>query len=179
MKRIIQETEDGSKTIYIEDWDESYHSKHGAVQEAFHVFIQNGLHHFKETKDFIKILEIGLGTGLNSFITLMEAEKNKISVQYVGIEKFPVSKEEFELVNYFENVFKLYPELEDRKTEFLEYYQLLFDSNWEKWHNISPYFESQKYSRKKRRFSLFRCFWFACSTRIMGKRIIRNRRFCH
>lgn len=144
MKRIIQETEDGSKTIYIEDWDESYHSKHGAVQEAFHVFIQNGLHHFKETKDFIKILEIGLGTGLNSFITLIEAEKNKISVQYVGIEKFPVSKEEFELVNYFENVFKLYPELEDRKTEFLEYYQLLFDSNWEKWHKISPYFEFKK-----------------------------------
>lgn len=144
MKRIIQETEDGSKTIYIEDWDESYHSKHGAVQEAFHVFIQNGLHHFKETKDFIKILEIGLGTGLNSFITLIEAEKNKISVQYVGIEKFPVSKEEFELVNYFENVFKLYPELEDRKTEFLEYYQLLFDSDWEKWHKISPYFEFKK-----------------------------------
>lgn len=50
MKRIIQETEDGSKTIYIEDWDESYHSKHGAVQEAFHVFIQNGFHHFTETK---------------------------------------------------------------------------------------------------------------------------------
>ncbi len=95
MKRIIQETEDGSKTIYIEDWDESYHSKHGAVQEAFHVFIKNGFHHFTETKNPIKIIEIGLGTGLNSFITLMEAEKHKTPVQYVGIEKFPVSDELF------------------------------------------------------------------------------------
>lgn len=144
MKRIIQETEDGSKTIYIEDWDESYHSKHGAVQEAFHVFIKNGFYHFTETKIPIKILEIGLGTGLNSFITLMEAEKNQIPVQYVGIEKYPVSAEEFELINYFENVFKLYPELEDRKEEFSLYYQQLFNSNWENWHQISPFFEIKK-----------------------------------
>ena len=102
MKRIIRETEDGSKTIYIEDWDETYHSIHGAVQEASHVFIQNGFHHFVENKLPVKIIEIGLGTGLNSFITLMEAEKHKILVQYVGVEKFPVSDEEFEMVNYFE-----------------------------------------------------------------------------
>lgn len=144
MKRIIQETEDGSKTIYIEDWDESYHSKHGAVQEAFHVFIKNGFYHFTENKTPIKILEIGLGTGLNSFITLMEAEKNQIPVQYVGIEKYPVSTEEFELINYFENVFKLYPELEDRKEEFSIYYQQLFDSTWENWHQISPCFKIKK-----------------------------------
>ena len=73
MKRIIRETEDGSKTIYIEDWDETYHSIHGAVQEASHVFIQNGFHHFLENKLPVKIIEIGLGTGLNSFITLMVA----------------------------------------------------------------------------------------------------------
>ena len=144
MKRIIRETEDGSKTIYIEDWDETYHSIHGAVQEASHVFIQNGFHHFVENKLPVKIIEIGLGTGLNSFITLMESEKHKILVQYVGIEKFPVSDEEFEMVNYFENVFKLYPEFEDRKNEFLNYYQQLFHSNWENWHKISSYFEFKK-----------------------------------
>ena len=56
MKRIIRETEDGSKTIYIEDWDETYHSIHGAVQEASHVFIQNGFHHFVENKLPVKII---------------------------------------------------------------------------------------------------------------------------
>ncbi|MGV0752549.1 tRNA (5-methylaminomethyl-2-thiouridine)(34)-methyltransferase MnmD [Empedobacter brevis] len=144
MKRIIQETEDGSKTIYIEDWDESYHSKHGAVQEAFHVFIKNGFNHFIATKNSIKIIEIGLGTGLNSFITLLEAEKNQKPVQYVGIEKYPVSEEEFQLVNFFEDVFKLYPELEHRRDEFLSYYQHLFYSDWEHWYKISPFFEIRK-----------------------------------
>ena len=34
----------------IEDWDEQYHSKHGAIQEAQHVFIKEGLQHFFEFK---------------------------------------------------------------------------------------------------------------------------------
>ena len=43
MKREILTTNDGSTTIHLPDWDESYHSKHGAIQEAYHVFIKNGL----------------------------------------------------------------------------------------------------------------------------------------
>ncbi len=144
MKRIIQETEDGSKTIYIEDWDETYHSKHGAVQEALHVFIKNGLDHFLDNKNQIKIIEIGYGTGLNAFITLLEAEKNQKPMQYVGIEKFPVSAQEFQLVNYFEDVFKFYPELHSRKNDFLKFYLALFECNWEEWHQISPFFEIKK-----------------------------------
>ena len=42
MKRKIIVTADGSKTIQIEDWNEQYHSIHGAVQEAYHVFIKSG-----------------------------------------------------------------------------------------------------------------------------------------
>ena len=34
MKRSIITTSDGSKTIQIEDWDEQYHSIHGAIQES-------------------------------------------------------------------------------------------------------------------------------------------------
>ena len=78
MKRTIVETEDGSKTIHIADWNESYHSIHGAVQEAFHVFIKNGLNLFLNKYKEINILEIGLGTGLNAFITLLEAEKKTV-----------------------------------------------------------------------------------------------------
>ena len=46
MKRTVITTSDGSKTIQIEDWDEQYHSIHGAIQESQHVFIKTGLHHF-------------------------------------------------------------------------------------------------------------------------------------
>ena len=46
MKRTVITTSDGSKTIQIEDWDEQYHSVHGAIQESQHVFIKTGLHHF-------------------------------------------------------------------------------------------------------------------------------------
>jgi tRNA U34 5-methylaminomethyl-2-thiouridine-forming methyltransferase MnmC len=42
MKREIMTTGDGSKTIYMPDLDEQYHSKHGALQEALHVFIKTG-----------------------------------------------------------------------------------------------------------------------------------------
>ena len=79
MKRKIITTSDGSKTIHIEDWNEQYHSIHGAINEANHVFIKHGLHFFchefsKNQKD-ISILEIGLGTGLNAFITALETKK--------------------------------------------------------------------------------------------------------
>ena len=144
MKRKIVETEDGSKTIHIEDWNETYHSIHGAVQEAFHVFINNGLNFYKQKEKQIKILEIGLGTGLNSFITLLESEKNQQKIVYYGVEKYPVSAEEFEAINYFEDVFKFYPELENRREEFLAFYQKMYDAEWEKETEISDFFTFKK-----------------------------------
>jgi tRNA U34 5-methylaminomethyl-2-thiouridine-forming methyltransferase MnmC len=65
MKREILITADGSTTIRIPDWDENYHSSHGAIQEAKHVFIANGLDLFKNQAE-ISILEIGFGTGLRN-----------------------------------------------------------------------------------------------------------------
>jgi len=75
LKREILQTLDGSTTIHLPDWNESYHSKHGAIQEARHVFIQNGLFTFNN-KQPISILEIGFGTGLNAFITYLESKKS-------------------------------------------------------------------------------------------------------
>ena len=69
MKREIIRTNDGSTTIQITEWNECYHSKFGAIQEAQHVFIKNGLSLFENKT--ISILEIGFGTGLNAFITFV------------------------------------------------------------------------------------------------------------
>ncbi|MEX0275559.1 MAG: tRNA (5-methylaminomethyl-2-thiouridine)(34)-methyltransferase MnmD [Flavobacteriaceae bacterium] len=98
MGRKIITTADGSKTIYIEEWNEHYHSKHGAVQEAYHVFIRNGLHLFTDTG--IAILEMGFGTGLNALATLLEAPKQRLKIHYTGIEKYPIAKNELIQLNY-------------------------------------------------------------------------------
>ncbi|TAI49446.1 tRNA (5-methylaminomethyl-2-thiouridine)(34)-methyltransferase MnmD [Flagellimonas allohymeniacidonis] len=102
MKRKIILTADGSKTIHLEDWNEQYHSKHGAIQEAYHVFIEMGLRRFRNTD--ISLLEIGFGTGLNAIITLIEAQKLNLHLDYVGIEAFPVEEEVVSELNYIEQL---------------------------------------------------------------------------
>ena len=98
MKREIIQTHDGSTTIHIEEWDECYHSKFGAIQEAQHVFIKNGLSLFENKT--VSILEIGFGTGLNAFITFLESQKLNQNIDYVGVEAYPISPEEVLLMNY-------------------------------------------------------------------------------
>ena len=91
MKRKIITTGDGSSTIHIEEWNEQYHSKHGAIQEAYHVFIDKGFRYFIESQksNQISILEVGFGTGLNALITYLEAEKSSITVDYTGNASIP------------------------------------------------------------------------------------------
>jgi tRNA U34 5-methylaminomethyl-2-thiouridine-forming methyltransferase MnmC len=98
LKREIIQTLDGSTTIHIEEWDECYHSKHGAIQEARHVFIKNGLSLFENKH--VSILEIGFGTGLNAFITFLEAKKLNQTIDYVGVESYPISADEVLSMNY-------------------------------------------------------------------------------
>ena len=107
MKRKIITTADGSKTIQIEDWNEQYHSKHGAINEANHVFIKSGLLHFfqlfpKTTS--ISILEIGFGTGLNAFLSAIEAERLKVCINYVGVDAYPVEEVEISQLNYVQEI---------------------------------------------------------------------------
>lgn len=105
MKREVVITADGSSTIHLPDWDEQYHSKHGAIQEAYHVFIKQGLHYFCDKQNEaspveVSILEIGFGTGLNAFISLLETEKKSVSIDYHGVEGYPIEIEEISQLNY-------------------------------------------------------------------------------
>ena len=102
MNREIIKTLDGSTTIHIKEWDECYHSKHGAIQEAQHVFIKNGLSLFQNNN--VSILEIGFGTGLNAFITFLESKKMNQTIDYVGVEAYPISSEELLSMNYVEEL---------------------------------------------------------------------------
>ena len=104
MKREIILTGDGSPTIYLPDLDEPYHSIHGAIQESQHVFIQNGLHEFRNQKN-ISILEIGLGSCLNALLTAIAGKENNCSIiHYTGIEAFPLTELEQDKMNYAQNL---------------------------------------------------------------------------
>lgn len=97
LSRKITTTNDGSNTIYIAELDEHYHSTHGALQEALHVFIETGLRHVSQSKSMVRILEIGFGTGFNALLTALNTE---IPVHYTGLEAYPVSNKMVEELNY-------------------------------------------------------------------------------
>ncbi|MAD96523.1 MAG: SAM-dependent methyltransferase [Flavobacteriaceae bacterium] len=121
MKREIIITSDGSTTIHLPDWNEQYHSKHGAIQEALHVFIEAGLHQLSQRK--VSILEIGFGTGLNAFITFLEYVKQDLVIDYVGVEAYPVGRDEIEALNYVDEL---------KAKEYDSYFQKMHDVEWEK-----------------------------------------------
>jgi tRNA U34 5-methylaminomethyl-2-thiouridine-forming methyltransferase MnmC len=88
-------TADGSKTIYNAQVGEHYHSRHGALQESRHVFLDTGFKYFLDQSHQrkISVLEVGFGTGLNFLLTAEYATLNHLSLAYTGIEAFPLSKE--------------------------------------------------------------------------------------
>ena len=90
-------SKDGSHTLYREDIDETYHSRHGAIQEALHVFIDKGLKEVEKSKKEINILEVGFGTGLNALLTCLNS---KSSINYIGLEAFPLQNKVLDRLNY-------------------------------------------------------------------------------
>lgn len=98
----IFETGDGSHSILSDQFGVTYHSKHGAVQEAQHVFINAALRMKATIQDNISILEIGFGTGLNALMTCLEAQKRNLKIQYVAVEAYPISLETVQSLNYGE-----------------------------------------------------------------------------
>lgn len=138
MKREIITTGDGSKTIQISEWDEQYHSKHGAIQEARHVFLGMGLQHYVSkmpTTQPIAILEMGFGTGLNALLTLFEAQALNTEIEYTGIEAYPVSEEEVAAMDYSSQL---------SQTNALHYYNQMHTLSWGEQHPITTDFRLAK-----------------------------------
>lgn len=96
------ETEDGSLTLRSERFGATYHSVQGAKEESRHVFINHGLLHFldQHPRKELHILEIGFGTGLNAFLTFLEAERLALKVYYHTVEAFPVPMETVKQLNF-------------------------------------------------------------------------------
>ena len=142
MQRKIIKTADGSHTIRIDQWDEQYHSKHGAISESYHVFIENGLRQIGNAE--ISILEMGFGTGLNALITLIESDQNSLNINYTGIEAFPVKEDEWRLLNYSKEL---------NAESYEQSFQRMHTSAWEKPVQITDHF---KLTKLKMDMSLFK-----------------------
>lgn len=98
----IVTTADGSKTIYNPAVGENYHSKHGALQESQHVFLNSGLRYFlagEELKE-ASVLEVGFGTGLNFLLTADFCSAQQIKLNYTGIEAYPLTQELLQQTGY-------------------------------------------------------------------------------
>ncbi|MFY9241883.1 MAG: tRNA (5-methylaminomethyl-2-thiouridine)(34)-methyltransferase MnmD [Polaribacter sp.] len=143
MKREILITSDGSTTIHLPEWNEQYHSKHGAIQEAYHVFMKAGFEKVLDTisqkseitRTNMSILEIGFGTGLNAFITFLEADKKQVKLDYVGVEAYPILEDEFQKLNYVSEL-----KAEKHQSKFDKMHQVC----WDEKHQISSQFTIKK-----------------------------------
>ena len=103
-KLEIRITSDGSDTIFVPELYEHYHSTFGAINESRHIFIEAGLNFISQKTNKISILEIGFGTGLNALLTLLEAEKNQLVVNYSSLELYPLKEEIYSKLNYSEQI---------------------------------------------------------------------------
>jgi len=97
-ERRIEQTADGSHTIFIPELGEHYHSIHGSINESLHVFIENGLKRVRASK--IRILEVGFGTGLNALLTCLNSQSSESQIYYESWEKYPLKPEEYQILNF-------------------------------------------------------------------------------
>ena len=128
----IEQTADGSQTLFVPELNEHYHTVKGALTESEHIFIQMGLKH--SSVEAPHVLEIGFGTGLNAFLTLLTADTDQRNIHYTTLERYPVTPALIEQLTY--------PELicPERKDDF----QALHQAAWNTDVQLTPYFTLHK-----------------------------------
>lgn len=130
----LVKTDDGSDTLFVRELGEHYHSTYGAVQESMHVFIDAGLR--KCNQPIVNIFEVGFGTGLNAYLTLLETIKTDQSVRYITVEKYPLPTELWSAINYPAIIGDGNPEL----------FQLIHEAMWNQEVKITDHFSILKLS---------------------------------
>jgi tRNA U34 5-methylaminomethyl-2-thiouridine-forming methyltransferase MnmC len=149
MMRELQVTEDGSHTLQLVDSPVTYHSRFGAIQESEHVYIGAGLQPFIGKEEPIRIFEVGFGTGLNAFLSYLEAKQEKVRVDYEAVEPFPLTRDEYKHLNYAQVL---------RKRELAESFQMMHQTPWGKTIRIGTLFTLIKHQMKLEDFDTHRKF---------------------
>lgn len=123
--RKIIFTSDGSPTIWDPVFNESFHSRFGAIQESEWIFIRTGLDYLiQKNPREIKILEIGLGSGLNVLLTLKSLNNLDIRLLYEAVELFPLDRELYAAINFHQVGDHAKPS---------EIFNLIHESHWGEW----------------------------------------------
>lgn len=91
-------TEDGSHTLFVPELNEHYHSVHGAIQESDFIFIKSGLDYCRTNP--VRIFEVGFGTGLNAFLTFINATTQNREIEFTSIENNPLPGYLIDSLNY-------------------------------------------------------------------------------
>lgn len=91
----VKETSDGSRTLYVPEIGEHYHSVHGARTESTHIFIDHALRErwgHKPLRERYTVVEIGFGTGLNALLTYLQTALTtpRSHITYHTYEKYPI-----------------------------------------------------------------------------------------
>jgi tRNA U34 5-methylaminomethyl-2-thiouridine-forming methyltransferase MnmC len=123
-------TEDGSHSLYSAQFNQQYHSLHGALSESEHIYINLGLRPALENGP-VSVFEMGFGTGLNAFLAWKLADQLQKQVFYTSVEAYPVSMLEASQLNYEEAT---------GEKGFMQ----LHNAAWGKEVAISPYFNLRK-----------------------------------
>ena len=93
-------TGDGSSSLLNVSLGETYHSRHGALRESMHVFIEAGLLQVPLEKECVAILEIGFGTGLNAWLTRLAKFGDNRKIAYTTLETNPLERVLVSSLNY-------------------------------------------------------------------------------
>lgn len=102
-----------------------------------HVFIEAGLRYYwnEYRQAPLHIFEMGFGTGLNVLLTAIEAQQQQTWINYLSIEKFPLTNEEFSKLNYAEQV---------EETQASEWYPVIMQDKWNEAIAINAFFSFKK-----------------------------------
>ena len=101
MEQSLHDSLDGSHTVFSNKYNAHYHSIYGALDESIHVFIMAGLFYFhRKNRRDLSILEMGFGTGLNAYLSLLENQRFGIDIHYTSLESDPIHPSLLPQLNY-------------------------------------------------------------------------------
>jgi tRNA U34 5-methylaminomethyl-2-thiouridine-forming methyltransferase MnmC len=138
--REIIRTDDGSASIFAAEFNEPYHSRFGAITESMHIYIRNGLYALNQPG--ISVFELGFGTGLNAFLTLTEAGKAGLYVNYETVELYPLPYSIIKQLDYASRV----------EGSDINLFLKLHETEWDEQKEITNHFVFKKINTD---FSLF------------------------
>ncbi len=141
VKMII--TEDGSHSLFVPSLNETYHSRHGAIQESRHVFIKSGLEKLLERTNDLRLLEVGFGTGLNIWLTLKALLGKNAKAHCITLETFPLDKETYSSLNF----------ADDSSYELKNYFTSIHQAHWNESVAITGNFSLEKIQTSFQDFS--------------------------